>query len=102
MSLQELGRRIHANQITLEDALAEMRSGSSSVMLCCSEDDGGTWECSWIVGGERFTSRSYDVRTAVLGAVSDCFKHYGTKVMHRVVTEYGGVVYTDGRPLNEE
>lgn len=82
MSLQELGRRIHENTLTLEQALTEMKSGSCSVLLGWSEDDCDRWECSWIVGGERFTSHSYDIRTAVLGAVSKCFVHYAAKVPH--------------------
>ncbi len=41
MSLMELGRRIHLGQITLEDALREMKEGSSSVLLNWSWDDGG-------------------------------------------------------------
>lgn len=68
MSLQELGRRIHENTLTLEQTLVEMKSGSCSVQLGWSEDDRDLWECSWIVGGKRFTSHSYDIRTAVLGA----------------------------------
>jgi hypothetical protein len=74
MSLQELGRRIHANEITLEDALREMKEGSSSVLLNWGEDDGELWECSWIVGGNRYTALHPQPRTAVLQAVVKCFK----------------------------
>ena len=76
MSLMELGRRVHANQITLEDALMEMKDGSCSVLLNWSEDDGELWECSWIVGGERFTSHHPKPRTAILGAIVKCTKYY--------------------------
>jgi hypothetical protein len=76
MSLMELGRRIHANQITLEDALLEMKSGSCSVLLNWSEDDREEWECSWIVGGERYTAHNRQPRMAVLGAVVKCTHEY--------------------------
>lgn len=72
MSLMELGRRIHANEITLEDALREMKEGSSSVLLSWSEDDGELWECSWIVGGVRYTAHHPQPRTAILQAVVKC------------------------------
>jgi hypothetical protein len=74
MSLMELSRRVHANEITLEDALREMKEGSCSVLLNWSEDDGELWECSWIVGGVRYTSHHPQPRTAVLEAVVNCFK----------------------------
>ncbi len=73
MSIQELGRRIHANEITLEDALREMKEVSCSVLLNWSEDDGELWECSWIVGGKRYTCHHPQPRTAILGAVTKCF-----------------------------
>jgi len=69
MSLMELGRRIHANDITLEDALREMKDGCCSVILGWSEDDGDLWECSWIVGGVRYTGHHPQPRSAVLAAV---------------------------------
>lgn len=72
MSLMELGRRIHANEIVLEDALREMKEGSCSVLLGWSEDDWQLWECSWIVGGKRYTSHHPQPRTAILGAVVKC------------------------------
>lgn len=75
MSLMELGRRIHANEITLEDALREMKEGSCSVLLNWSEDDGELRECSWIVGGTRYTSYHPNPRVAVLAAVVKCTEH---------------------------
>lgn len=72
MSLMELGRRVHANEITLEDALREMKDGSCSVVLNWSEGDRDLWECSWIVGGVRYTSHHFQPRTAVLGAIVKC------------------------------
>jgi hypothetical protein len=89
MSLQELGRRIHANEITLEDALREMKSGSCSVLLAWSEDDGELWECSWIVGGERYTAHHFQPRSAVLGAVVKCFQVLVEKIPH--VTRQGAL-----------
>ena len=74
MSLMELGRRIHANEITLEDALLEMKSGSCSVLLNWSEDDQDLWECSWIVGGVRHTGYHTQPRLSVLAAVVQCTK----------------------------
>ena len=71
MSLMELGRRIHANEITLEDALREMADGGTSVLLGWGEDD-GAWECSWICGGQRYTAYHHQPRSAVLGAVVKC------------------------------
>jgi hypothetical protein len=68
----ELGRRIHIHEITLEDALREMKEGSSSVLLNWAEDDGEIWECSWIVGGERYTGLHWQPRTAILQAVVKC------------------------------
>lgn len=73
MSLQELCRRVHAHEITLENALREMKEGSCSVLLSWSEDDGELWECSWIVGGERYTFHHPQPRSALLGALSKCF-----------------------------
>lgn len=72
MSLMELGRRLHAGEITLEDALREMKEGSCSVILTWGEDDGQQWECSWIVGGVRYTDYHWQPRTAVFGAVVKC------------------------------
>ena len=72
ISLMELGRRILANDITLEDALRHMKEGSFSVVLNWSEDDGELWECSRIVGGLRHTAHHPQPRTAVLGAVVKC------------------------------
>lgn len=74
MSLMELGRRIHDGTISLEDALREMKSESTSVLLGWGEDDGELWECSWIVGGERYTGYHYQPRTAILQAVVECTK----------------------------
>lgn len=78
-SLMELGRRLHANQCTLEQALAWMREGSCSVILNWSEDDGPFWECSWIVGGERFTGFQTDIRKAVLQAINRCIERYANE-----------------------
>ncbi len=83
MSLMDLGRRIHAHEITLEDALREMKEGSCSVALVLrdreravelgwSEDDGELWECSWIVGGVRYSGYHPRPRSAVLAAVVKC------------------------------
>lgn len=74
MSLMELGRRIHVNEIALEDALLEMKHGSCSVLLTWAEDNREMWECSWIVGGKRYTSFHQNPRTAVLGAVVKCIE----------------------------
>lgn len=74
MSLMELGRRIHANEITLEDALREMKEGSCSVSLSWCEDDGQVWECSWIMDGVRYTALDYQPRTVVLAAVVKCIQ----------------------------
>lgn len=105
MSLMELGRRIHAGEITLEDALREMKEGSSSVLLNWSEDDGDLWECSWIVGGNRYTGLHPQPRTAVLGAVVNCTKDLVEKVPHepfrKAPIEEGGCVYTDDKPITE-
>lgn len=105
MSLMELGRRIHAGEITLEDALREMKEGSSSVLLNWSEDDGELWECSWIVGGIRYTAHHPQPRTAILQAVVKCTRDLVEKVPHdpfrRALTEEGGVVYTDDKPITE-
>jgi hypothetical protein len=68
----ELGRRIHANEITLEDALLEMKNGGCSVLLNWSEDDLDLWECSWIVGGVRYTGYHTQPRLSVLAAVVQC------------------------------
>ncbi len=73
MSLMELGRRVHAGEITLEDALREMKEGSSSVLLNWGEED-ELWECSWIVGGVRYTAHHPQPRTAILGAIVECTK----------------------------
>lgn len=105
MSLMELGRRIHAGEITLEDALREMKEGSSSVLLNWGEDD-GLWECSWIVGGKRYTAHHHQPRTAVLGAVVECTQHLiatGTSrpELRRAPTEYGGIIYSDDKPITE-
>jgi hypothetical protein len=104
MTLMELGRRIHAGDITLEDALREMKEGSSSVLLNWGEDD-DLWECSWIVGGIRYTERHFQPRTAVLKAVVKCTLDLVEKVPHdpfrRALTEEGGVVYTDDKPITE-
>lgn len=72
MSLMELGRRVHAGEITLEDAMQEMKDGSSCVLLGWSEDDDQTWECSWIVGGVRYTAHHAQPRSALLGAIVKC------------------------------
>ena len=69
MSLMELGRRVHAGEISLEDALSEMKEGCSSVLLNWSEDDGELWECSWIVGGIRYSGYHPQPRTAILAAI---------------------------------
>jgi hypothetical protein len=82
MSLMELGRRIHTGDIILEDALREMKTGSSSVLLSWGEDDGELWECSWIVGGIRYTAHHPQPRTAVLGAVVKCTTDLVNKVPH--------------------
>lgn len=78
----ELGRRIHANQITLEDALREMKEGSCSVLLGWSEDDGQHWECSWIVGGVRYTAHHPQLRSAILGAIIKCTTALVASVPH--------------------
>ena len=69
MSLMELGRRMHAGDITLEDALREMKLGSCSVLLSWSEDEGELWGCSWVVGGVRYTGLHPQPRKAVLKAI---------------------------------
>lgn len=71
-SLQEIGRRLHAKESTLEQTLAWMKDGSCSVLLNWSEDDRDHWECSWIVGGERFSGFQTDIRMAVLEAINKC------------------------------
>ena len=105
MSLMELGRRLHAGEISLAEALREMKEGSSSVLLNWSEDDGDLWECSWIVGGNRYIGLHPQPTTAVLGSVVNCIKDLVEKVPHepfrRAPTEYGGVVYTDDKPITE-
>ena len=112
MSLMELGRRIHSGEITLEDALREMKEGSSSVLLNWSEDDGELWECSWIVGGNRYIGLHPQPRTAVLKAVVECTDGllpegqkiadmFSRKPLRRAPTEHGGVVYTDDKPITE-
>lgn len=40
--------------LALASLLETMQEGGSSVTLNYGEDT-GHWECSWIVGGERFT-----------------------------------------------
>lgn len=97
MKLDLLRGRIREG-IPLEHALKEMKEGSCSVLLGWSEDDRGLWECSWIVGGVRFTSYSLEPRKAVLGAVEECL--YSAR-FRRSTTEYGGVVYTDDKPLGD-
>jgi hypothetical protein len=82
MSLMELGRRLHSGDITIEDALREMKAGSQSVLLNWSEDDGEPWECSWIVGGIRYTAHHPQPRTAVLQAVVKCTLDLVEKVPH--------------------
>ena len=103
MSLMELGRRVHSGEITLEDALREMKEGSSSVLLSWAEDE--MWECSWIVGGVRYSGYHPQPRTAVLNAVVECTMDLVEKVPHdpfrRALTEEGGVVYTDDKPITE-
>jgi hypothetical protein len=105
MSLMELGRRIHAHEITLEDALREMKEGSSSVLLNWGEDDGELWECSWILGGKRYTHLHPQPRTAVLGAVVACIaalvEPCENSRFRRAPVEGGGVVYTDDEPIVE-
>ncbi len=41
----------------LQDLLEKMQERGSSVDLNYGEDN-GSWECSWIVGGQRFTEFS--------------------------------------------
>ena len=105
MTLMELGRRIHAMEITIEDALLEMKEGSSSVLLSWGEDDGALWECSWIVSGVRYTTHHPQPRTAILQAVVKCTMDLVGKVPHnplrRAPTEEGGIVYTDDKPITE-
>ncbi len=72
-SLQEVCRAFHAGEVTLEDTLADMKEDSCSVSLSWCEDDRDCWECSWIVGGKRYTSMHETVRLAVLGALNKCF-----------------------------
>lgn len=82
MSLMELGRRVHAGEITLEDALREMKEGSCSVTLSWSEDDRDQWECSWIVGGVRYTAYHFQPRSAVLSAIVKCTTALVSAVPH--------------------
>jgi hypothetical protein len=42
------------------------------VELGWSEDDGELWECSWIVGGDRYSGYHPQPRSAVLAAVVKC------------------------------
>lgn len=72
LSLMEIGRRFHAKESSLEETLARMKDGSCSVLLNWSEDDGEFWECSWIVGGKRYSGFQTDVRMAVLEAINKC------------------------------
>ncbi len=81
MSLMELGRCLHSGEITLEVALHEMKLGSTSVLLSWGEDD-GLWECSWIVGGKRYTAHDHQPRLAVLEAVVRCIRSLVSNLPH--------------------
>lgn len=71
-SLMEIGRRLHAGESTLEQTLAWMKEGSCPVLLNWGEDHGEYWECSWIVGGVRYTGMQTDPRRAALDAIVKC------------------------------
>lgn len=72
-SLQELGRKLHAGEASVEQTLIWMKQGSCSVLLNWRDDDRDYWECSWIVGGNLFTGLQKDIRRAVLEAINKCF-----------------------------
>ncbi len=46
-----------------------MREHGSSLILNWGEDCGGTWECSWITGGDRYTGVSNSPQMAACLAV---------------------------------
>ena len=82
MSLQELGRCIHAGEITLEDALREMKEEACSVSLSWSSSDHGYWKCLWNVEGVVYVGVNPNPRWAILAAVVKCFADISAKVPH--------------------
>jgi hypothetical protein len=71
-SLQEVARRLHAGQSTVEETLEWMKTNGSSVLLNWGEDT-NAWECSWISGGKRFTGCQTLQRLSILESLNKCF-----------------------------
>lgn len=74
LSIQDLIRAIEGGEYRLESILSEMMSGSCSVALAWREDRKLLWECSWIVGGSRYTGHNWNPREAVLRSVKKCME----------------------------
>lgn len=73
MSLQEFGKKIFEATISIEDALLYMADcGCVTLDYDCEFE---LWECEWNPGehGKVYSSKSYEMRTALLGAAS---KHF--------------------------
>lgn len=56
--------------------LGRMQAHGSAVLLSWDEAD-GLWECSWITGGDRFTSHSILPDLAVCGAARQALDGLG-------------------------
>lgn len=65
---------IHRRQLT--EILDWMSQRGSSVILNWGEDS-NAWECSWITGGDRFTSFDVSPCTAAVKAIEKCLEHEG-------------------------
>lgn len=58
------------------ECLVDMERNGTSVLLSWGEDD-GTWECSWITGGKRYTEYHSDPKQAVWLCRRKVFQKFG-------------------------
>jgi len=76
MSLQEVARRLHSKQATIEQTLDYMEKNGCSVTLH-SEDD--QWRCIWMTGAggsKLFESTQATQRLAILDVLNQVFRYY--------------------------
>lgn len=78
-SLQEVARRLHAKQSSIEETLGWMNENGQAVSLSSGEDN-NSWECAWIADGKRHLGFQTDMRLAILQSLNECFAHLMRKI----------------------